>query len=304
MTSQAWHKSLDPKVKGALNLHKAIHGKDTQLDFFLMLSSMSGSLGTATEANYCSANSFLDSFARYRRSTGLPATAVGLGIISEVGYLHEHPEIEKLMLRKGIQSINEQELLQICDLALSSQEDNDWPGCDHFAEGHFLTGLESQGMVKIKKQGFEASSHVLDDPRAEILANALFDEYEKATKSELTEKENSSDQLSSFMAFLRPSDGSSANPTDPGLLSAIQSILAQKICTLLLLSPEQLTPHMPLGTFGMDSMLAADSRHFIFHTFHVDVPFLMLLAPSTSVASLAEIIALQLCSDETKQATQ
>lgn len=292
MTSQAWHKSLDPKVKGALNLHQALQGRDSQLDFFLLLSSMSGSLGTATEANYCSANAFLDAFAKYRRSIGLPAIAVGLGIISEVGYLHEHPEIEKLLLRKGIQPINELETLQICDLALSTPAFSNWPGRDHFAEGHLLTGLETQGMVKIRKQGFEALSHVLDDPRADILANALFDEYDKATQSKATEKENSDSQLSSI-GFLNP-DGSIATcPTDPALLSAIEIIVAQKISDLLLLSAE-LNSYTPLGTFGMDSMLAADSRHFIFHTFHVDIPFLMLLAPSTTVASLAQTIASQL----------
>ena len=42
-------------------------------------------------------------------------------MISEVGYLHDNPEIEALLLRKGIQPINEDELLQIIDVSLSSQ---------------------------------------------------------------------------------------------------------------------------------------------------------------------------------------
>lgn len=298
MTSDAWHKSLDPKVKGTWNLHKALQGRDSELEFFLLLSSITGSLGTATEANYCAANSFQDAFARYRRSLGLPATALGLGMIAEVGYLHENPEIEKLLKRKGIQAINETELLQICDFALSGQRRKSWPGSEHFAESHILTGLETQGMVKLRQQGFDGTHHILNDPRAKIIANALAVEMKKATQSAASEPKDSSHQLAAVAACLKPGGTLCATPTDPALLEAIQAVVIEKMLNLLLLSPDQLTPHIPLGTFGMDSMLAADGRHFVFRTFQVDIPFLTLLAPSTTVASLAEIIGIQLWSRE------
>ncbi len=70
-----------------------------------LTSSISGTVGTATESKCCSSNAFLDLFARYRNSFGLPAVSVGLGMISEVGYLHGHPDIERLMKRKGISVI-------------------------------------------------------------------------------------------------------------------------------------------------------------------------------------------------------
>jgi hypothetical protein len=286
MTTRAWYKSLDPKVRGALNLHHALEKRDDQLEFFLLLSSMTGSLGTATEANYCSANAFLDAFAGHRRSMGLKATAVGLGIISEVGYLHEHPEIEKLLLRKGIQPINEQELLQICDIALSEKG----------KESHFLTGLETEGMMNLRRQGFEALSHVLDDPRADIIGNALYEEYESVMTHDVQQKIATKESLLelSVQSYLKPNGTLCERPNDGALLKAIQSIVATKFCDLLLLSPEQLSVHTPLGTFGMDSMLASESRHFFFHTFAVDVPFLMLLAAATTVESLSETIALRM----------
>ena len=91
MPNEYRHTGIDPKVQGTWNVHNAIKGKDSELDFFLMSSSISGSVGTATESNYCAANYFLNVFARYRWSLGLPATLVGLGMISEVGYLHDNP---------------------------------------------------------------------------------------------------------------------------------------------------------------------------------------------------------------------
>ena len=64
MTNEQWHTAVNPKVEGTWNIHNALLGKDAELDFFLMTSSISGSVGTATEANYCAGNYFLDLFAR------------------------------------------------------------------------------------------------------------------------------------------------------------------------------------------------------------------------------------------------
>lgn len=52
---------MDQKVKGARNLHNALQRNDIQLDFFLTLGSITGSVGTGSESNYCAANSSLDS---------------------------------------------------------------------------------------------------------------------------------------------------------------------------------------------------------------------------------------------------
>lgn len=64
MTNEQWHTAVDPKVGGTWNIHNAFLGKDAELDFFLMTSSILGSVGTATEANHCAGNYFLDLFAR------------------------------------------------------------------------------------------------------------------------------------------------------------------------------------------------------------------------------------------------
>ena len=118
MTHKAWH-TLQPKWRGTWNIHEALEGKEDQLDFFLMTTSVSGSVGTATESNYCAANALLDAFARDRHSLGKPATSIGFGMISEIGYLHENPDIKALLLRKGIQPLNEEDFLQVLDLSLA-----------------------------------------------------------------------------------------------------------------------------------------------------------------------------------------
>ena len=66
MTNEAWHTGIQPKWRGTWNIHKALEGRDSQLDFFLMTSSVSGSVGTSTESNYTLPTAF---------STPLPVTA-------------------------------------------------------------------------------------------------------------------------------------------------------------------------------------------------------------------------------------
>ena len=152
MSNESWHTSVKPKVQGSWNLHNSFKGKDSALESFLMTSSIAGSVGTATESNYTAANSFMDNFAKYRRKHNLPAVSIGLGAISEVGYLHENPEIEAVLLRKGITPIKEDEVLSIIDITLSRPN-----GLDP-TEAHVLTGLETQGMKKLRRMGSKARS--------------------------------------------------------------------------------------------------------------------------------------------------
>lgn len=274
MSNQYWHTGIDPKVIGTWNLHNAIKGKDSELEFFLMTSSVSGSVGTATESNYCSANYFLDVFARYRRGLGLPATTVGLGMISEVGYLHENPEIEALLLRKGIQAMNEDELLQIVDIALSS--DAVIPHAyDRFAQAHFLTGLEPFGLKELRKKGFEGTNPTLNDPRAAILARALDGQADLAYK----------DHDGNLPVEI-------VNALEKGVLlvNAVLAHVVKRFANLVLLLLEQVDVSKPLADYGMDSMIAAEFRTWFFQTFKVDIPYLTLLNKTTTLLSLGEAV--------------
>jgi hypothetical protein len=59
------------------------------LDFFVCFSSVSALLGATGQGGYAAANAFLDSFAHYRRSLGLPACAIDWGMWDETGMAAE-----------------------------------------------------------------------------------------------------------------------------------------------------------------------------------------------------------------------
>ena len=86
LTRQDWsryQRVLAPKVKGAANLHRATSGLD--LDVFALFASGASLLAAPGISNYAAANSFLDSFAAYRRGQGLPGTSFDWGPWSNVG---------------------------------------------------------------------------------------------------------------------------------------------------------------------------------------------------------------------------
>ena len=101
-----------PKVNGAWNLHNTL--LDHKLDFFIMLSSVSGVIGNRGQAAYAAANSFLDEFAHYRVSKGFPATSIDLGVVKEIGFVAERPELQaSLESLSGDAVLNETDVLAL-----------------------------------------------------------------------------------------------------------------------------------------------------------------------------------------------
>ncbi|RDL39057.1 uncharacterized protein BP5553_03397 [Venustampulla echinocandica] len=85
-----WNATIRPKVQGSWNLHKTL---PNQMDFFVMLSSVTGIVGNPGQSNYAAGNTFQDALARYRVARGEKATALDLGIILGGGFVAENKDI-------------------------------------------------------------------------------------------------------------------------------------------------------------------------------------------------------------------
>nr|ALQ33041.1 putative polyketide synthase [Fusarium thapsinum] len=291
MSNQAWHTGIDPKWQGTWNLHNALQvyvDKDqkNEPDFFLLTSSVSGTVGTATESNYCSANGFLDAFARWRRSRGQRCVSVGLGMISEVGYLHENPEIESLLLRKGIQPLNEDAFLQIVDLALASEKDG------RIDDSHLLTGLESAAIRELSAQGFDVTSHgVLNEARSSILLASVLAEKEAhdvAPQDSHLAVVAAAEWFKSIPSALSPVFAPVADSAT--LRIAIMQLIKTRFSNLILVPTDQISDDKPLPNFGVDSMIASEFRSWFWAVLRIDIPFLDIMSTRTTLATLAELV--------------
>jgi polyketide synthase PksN len=91
---------MEPKVTGLVNLDEA--SKDLSLDFFVLFSSITGALGNPGQADYATANAFMDMYARYRNSLVVSKQRHGQTLsmnwpLWQEGGMHVDQETEKMM---------------------------------------------------------------------------------------------------------------------------------------------------------------------------------------------------------------
>ncbi|KAL0256846.1 Type I Iterative PKS [Diplodia seriata] len=142
MTFDDYQTVVSSKVAGAWNMHNAL--LNDPLDFFVALSSVAAIVGNRGQAAYAAANAFLDALALHRRETlGLPATAIALTAVSDVGYLADGADAgrrKEVLANIGGDTLVEAEVLALLAAAVSSAG-GDAAGGRNGDDGHLLTGL-------------------------------------------------------------------------------------------------------------------------------------------------------------------
>ena len=142
LTHEDWFEAANPKVEGAINLHKAL--EKTKLDFFTSFSSISYVVGQIGQANYSAANAFLAAFTQYRHSLGLPATVIDLGVMEDVGFVAATENLLDYFKSQSSTTLTEKDIFDIVRLAITrSSPTLTWKGDGFSDQGQFAPGVRT-----------------------------------------------------------------------------------------------------------------------------------------------------------------
>lgn len=269
MTFDQWNAAILPKVQGTWNLHNATVSAGLDLDFFVLFSSLSGIIGQPGQANYASANTFLDAFVQYRTQLGLPASAVDIGAVGDVGYVSQNPELMQKMAATGFKILKEQEVLDAIVVAMTSKRPKNAECTSHglrsIDQSNFALGLGSR--VPLNSPVNRAIWK--NDRRMAIYQNTAGGNIDTAA---------SSASLKSFIASAR-ADISILKTEDAPVFVA--SEIGKRLFALLLKPEEDLNTSLSLADLGMDSLVGIELRTWWKQAFGFNISVLEMLGMGT-----------------------
>ncbi|KAF1950142.1 fatty acid synthase S-acetyltransferase [Byssothecium circinans] len=279
MTIGQWNDASLPKTKGTWNLHNATVSANLDLDFFVLFSSLSGVVGQPGQANYASANTFLDAFVQYRNNHGLAASAIDIGAVEGIGYISRNQGLMEKMGDSGFHAVGEQQLLDA--LLIAMQPSSKKPSTENVTVSDpntFVLGLSSTTPLTAP-----ANRAVWKrDRRMAIYHNTL-----ASATAPTTSTADTSATLRTVIgaAKANPAKLKSHNAT---MLFATE--IGKKLFQLLLKPEENLNTDMSLVDLGMDSLVGIEMRSWWRGVFGFDVSVLEMLGMG-SLEALGKLAA-------------
>ncbi|KAJ5997672.1 beta-ketoacyl synthase domain-containing protein [Penicillium canescens] len=237
MTISEYYQAIEPKLQGSWNLHDVSIETGSTINFFTMLSSISGVVGQKGQANYAAANVFLDNFARYRRKQGLKACSVDLGAIDDIGYMSEHKDLLVALDTAAWTPINESLFNKILRVAILQ----DIAPLNAHSNGQLITSIAVPQ---------EENSRLLADAR---FAGLCFRDQTSGSGGSAAADETK--ELQALLLLLK-----NGAPQAALMGAAIEAVNKQFMVTLRLSAPME--PGKPLSSYGMDSLAAVEFRNW------------------------------------------
>jgi hypothetical protein len=255
MSFDNYNTVIQPKVTGAWNLHNCLSKND--LDFFIMLSSAAGIIGNKGQAAYSAANTFMNAFAQYRVRQGLPAIAIDLAAVSDVGYLAENTEKREIVMESmGSEGVNEAELHALIAAAISGKMSS---SCSN----HCITGLDIA-------PGTRAPAWMLDT------------KFSRIRPSDLDAAAKSTSKVSLSQSLKQASTVGEAE-------ALVYGGLVDKVSTILMIVKDEIDGRQPIAAYGLDSLVAVEIRNWTTRETDASLQVLELLS-SGSLIALSQLV--------------
>lgn len=252
MSHQDYEDVMRPKVKGTWNLHNALSETGVNLDYFVVLSSAAGILGSRGQGAYAAANTFLDAFMAFRARKGLPGTSLDLTAVTGAGYIAENGDRAADIAKNfGHETVSEQEVLALVSAAVRG-------AC---GGAQVLTGL------KLHCGADGSFPYYAADARFAGLKAAAVARAEAEGAMVVP-------QVSTGEAFR-------AAATDEERVAVAGAGILQKLSDVLSIDLENLDAARNITSYGLDSLTAIELRNWIAKELRANLQILELLSAGT-----------------------
>lgn len=253
MTYADWVSAVDPKIRGSWNLHSHL---PTDLDFFILLSSTSGIIGSGGQSNYSAGNTYQDALAAFRLSTGQKAVSLNLSVMKEEGYFTDHGDVlEQYLSLKKLVPMSQAELFTVlehyCNPELRIED----------MKGQVVMGLSLLADARSK-----------DEEEANWMDRPLFSHLRQidALSSSLSPSSIPCQAQTDVSAL-----ATSKSRTEAGAI--ITTAIQNKLARVLSRSIEDINAGKPMQAHGVDSLVAVELRNWFLQSFKADVPVFEIL---------------------------
>ena len=260
MPHDSFQNVTSSKVHGTMNFHNVLINEPIR--FFVLLSSTGGIIGNPAQSSCSAGNSFLDSSARMRKRLGLPVSVLNLGMVADVGWGAQRPEMEAAVRAQGYSLIHELEFLRLLQLCIEGRLDSCFPfqGHDEYASIQIITGLTPPKLDPDVVLLGERALWVKDARFASLMAttNKTAAEHESMTIANADDTSSIQCALSDF-GSLRNTDLLQKLSADEITTTIARGILAK--LSVVLGSPlESLSTEKRPGSYGLDSLIGVELR--------------------------------------------
>ncbi|CAL8574622.1 hypothetical protein XPA_000576 [Xanthoria parietina] len=280
MSHSNFHTVLQPKVQGSWNLHSLL---PSNLDFFILLSSYAGIIGSYGQTNYAAGNTYQDALAHHRVAHGHKGISIDLANVRSVGYIAERDDLAAALRTEDYMGIEEAELLALmeysCDPTLALTPEN----CQ------IITGLDTAARLRRRKiteplymnRPFFSQLYALDDDEAGAGRHA------SSSSSAPNDDQSAGGNSEPNYGHLLSSAGDDID--EAGRIVA--DGLARKIGAMMELDVQDMDTAQPLHRFGVDSLAAIEIRTWFARTMKADVAIFDIISSSVGIEELGRLAA-------------
>ena len=257
MTLDNYYKALDPKIRGSQNLHDFFQQPLQRLDFFVMLSSLAGLLGNASQSNYAAGNTFQDALARHRSSLGLPALTIDVGKVVDAGWVSQNVDLVHRGVLEMAREIRVKDLTAIIE---------------HHMRANSTAPGRAAAQVAVGIDGGPAFDARFSHIDASLMA--------------ISQKQESQDQTRSLDSQIAAAGHDGAKVS-----SLILEAFKRKLGRLLALKFEDVHDDDTIMKHGVDSLVAVEIRNWLRNEVGADVSVFEILNGKMGIREMVDGIA-------------